>query len=129
MKTELKTNPFKAISLALVAIVLIALVCSTISSSGENRRLKRAINDNLIQIKRLESEKNTILQSLEKDSLSIIAKDAIILVLTKKEDSLINTLNIFKHERSKIINHYLNADVSKRIDIFAKLATETDSIR
>lgn len=113
----------------LLGLVLIIMVWSTISSSGENKRLKTAIKENLIEIDRLESEKISIFESIKEDSLAIIAKDAIILSLSQTEDSLNNTLNNFRNEKLKIKNSYLSNDVAKRVDVFSELASESDSIR
>lgn len=131
IKTQFKSNPFKAISLVLIGVILIVMTWSTISSSGENKRLKRAINEKLLEIKVLELEKNSIFESIEKDSLAIIAKDVIILRLSEKEYSLKNKLKHLKNERIKIQNAYFNNAVTERIRIFSELATrtETDSIR
>lgn len=124
-----RNNPFKALSILFIALILIILIFSTVSSSGENKRLKRAINEKELQIKKLESQKIAIFESIKKDSLKIAARDAVILDLSKKEDSLINNLKYFKNEKFKIKRHYVNSNVTERIRLFSSLATETDSIR
>jgi len=128
IKTYAKTNPFKLLSVAFMGAILIILVISSISYSGENKRLKSTINKNLEKINKLESQKNTIFESVKIDSILLIEKNNTILNLSKKEDSLINNLKHFKNERIKIKNAYFNNDVNERIRIFSKLAngTKTD---
>ncbi len=113
----------------LLAIILIIMLWSTISSIGENKRLKSAVKVNLEYIERLESEKIAIFESLKKDSLKIREKDSIILELSKEEFSLNNKLKHLNNEKFVIKNAYLRNDAVERVRIFAKLATETDSIR
>ncbi len=124
------TNKQLAVLLrVLIAVILIIMLWATISSSGENKRLKKAVKSNLEYIERLESEKIAIFESLKKDSLKIIEKDSIILELSKEEFSLNNKLKHLKNEKFVIKNAYLRNDATERVRIFAKLATETDSVR
>lgn len=129
MILNLKQSPLKTILVILVAILLIIMAWSTISSSRENKRLKRSINEKLLEIERLESQKITIFESIKKDSLKIIKKDSIILGLSKKEYSLTNRLKQLKNEKIKNYAEYFAGSPSERVRIFSKLATENDSIR
>jgi len=125
---DFKKKPFQSVSLVLISLILIILIYSTISSSGENKRLKRAQNKNNETIKLLENEKNTILELLKEDSVKISAQNLRIKELEKLEDSLINNLKTLKHERTIFKNAYFNHAVSERVRIFSELATKTDSI-
>lgn len=125
---ELKINtPLKLVSVILLGLILIVLAIATISSSGENKRLKTSINENKEKIKELETEKITIFESIEKKSEQIRLKDSIIRELKSKENLLINNLKTLKDERTKIQNAYFNNDVNKRVRIFSELATGSDS--
>ena len=111
---ETKNNILKTVLVALAGFVLVIMIFTTFSTNGENKRLKNDIKDKISLIKKLESEKITIFESIKKDSLTILAKDAIILDLSRREDSLINNLKFLNHERIKIRNAYLNNDESLR---------------
>lgn len=120
-------TPLKLVSVILLGLILIVLAIATISSSGENKRLKTSINENKEKIKELEAEKITIFESIEKKSEQIRLKDSIIEELKNKEILLINNLKTLKDERTKIQNAYFNNDVNKRVRIFSELATGSDS--
>lgn len=119
-------TPLKLVSVILLGLILIVMAIATISSSGENKRLKTSINENKEKIKELESEKITIFESIEKKSEQIRLKDSIIRELKSKENLLINNLKTLKDERTRIKNAYFNNDVNERIRIFSELASETD---
>lgn len=120
-------TPLKLVSVILLGLILIVMAIATISSSGENKRLKTSINENKEKIKELESEKITIFEFIEKKSEQIRLKDSIIRELKSKENLLINNLKTLKDERTKIQNAYFNNDVNKRVRIFSELATGSDS--
>ena len=124
MKTN---NQFKIVLRILLAVIVIIMLWSSISSSGENKRLKSTIEENLEKINKLESQKKTIFEFAKRDSLLLIEQNIIILDLSKKEDSLINNLKHFKNERIKIKNAYFNNAVNERIRIFSKLANATQT--
>ncbi len=125
---DFKINtPLKLVSVILLGLILLVMAIATISSSGENKRLKTSINENKEKIKELEAEKITIFESIEKKSEQIRLKDSIIRELKSKENLLINNLKTLKDERTKIQNAYFNNDVNKRVRIFSELATGSDS--
>lgn len=125
----ISNDKLKDLAHIIMGVVLIGMILSRISTIGENKRLKTSIKENLEQIERLESEKIIIFESIKKDSLAIIEKDSIILGLSQKEYSLNNKLKNFKNEKIHVKHAYLRNDVAKRVRIFARLATESDSIR
>ena len=110
----------------LMAVVIIILGWSLVSSSGENKRLRNDIKENLKRIETIESQKSAIFETIKKDSLRIATQDRIIEELKVKEDSLIINLKTLKNERIKIQNAYLSSAVGERIRIFTELATEAN---
>lgn len=118
---------FKLTTLILLGLVLIIMISTTVSTSGENKRLKSEIKENLEAIEKLESEKFTILELIKEDSLAIVAKDKLILELSNKGDSLKNNLKHLKDEKTKNFTKYLSGSVGQRVDAFAELARERDS--
>jgi hypothetical protein len=121
---DFKINtPLKLVSVILLGLILIVMTFATISSSGENKRLKTSINENEQKIKKLETEKITIFESIEKKSEQIRLKDSIIEELKNKEILLINNLKTLKNERTIKQNAYSNNDVSERVRIFSELVS------
>lgn len=114
------------ILIILIGFVLIFLTWHSISSSGENKRLKKDVHNKLKNIQELEFKKTAIFKSIKRDSLLIIEKDFIISKLKYSEDSLIKELKKINRENTKIRFNYLNSDINKRIKLFSKLATSTD---
>lgn len=120
---DFKSNPIKAASMMLVALLLIVLIFNGVSSSGENKRLKRAINDNLDKIEFIEKEKKALYEAIYNDSILIEFQKKKIDSLRSAEKILINNLNNFKNESTKIKNAYINSDVNGRIRKFSELAS------
>lgn len=129
IKTEFKESPFKVISLILVGVIFIIMIWATISSSGENRRLKNDIKENLEKIEELEEIKKPIFEELKADSLAIKKRDSVILVLSNEKNNLLRTLKYYKNENFKLKNTYVNAPLNERIKLFSRLATEKDTIQ
>ena len=113
----------KLVSVILLGLILIIMTVATISTSGENKRLKTSINENEQKIKKLENEKITIFESIEKKSELLERQKSIIASLKKREDSLINNLKTLKNERTIKQNAYSNNDVSERVRIFSELVS------
>lgn len=119
---EFKPNKIQTVLIILLGIILMVMIVATISSSGENKRLKTSINENNQKIKELENEKIVIFESIEKKSEQIRLKDSIIQELKNKENLLINNLKTLKDERIRLKNAYFNNNVNERIRIFSELA-------
>jgi hypothetical protein len=126
---DFKNNPIKAAALVLGGLVLVIMFIASISSSRENRRLKRAINENNDKIESLEAKKIPLLQKIKSDSLELVKKDSVILGLKTKEETLKNTIKYFKNENKRIKSDYINSSIDQRVDIFANLATRADSLQ
>lgn len=120
---DFKANKIQTVSIILLGIILIVMLIATFSTNGENKRLKTSINENEQKIKKLETEKITIFESIEKKSEQIRLKDSIIQELKNKENLLINNLKTLKNERIKLKNTYFNSNVNERVRIFSELAT------
>lgn len=119
---DFKPNKIQTVLIILLGIILMVMIVATISSSGENKRLKTSINENNQKIKELENEKIVIFESIEKKSEQIRLKDSIIQELKNKENLLINNLKTLKDERIRLKNAYFNNNVNERIRIFSELA-------
>ena len=123
---DFKNNPIKAASLILGGLVLIIMFWTAVSTSGENKRLKRAVNDNDKKIEALEAQKVPLLSKIKTDSLEIIKKEALINSLKTEEQVLKNTINYLKNENKRLKNDYITSDIDERVAIFAKLANQKD---
>ena len=126
---DFKKDKIKLALVVLAGLILIIIIFSAISSTGENKRLKRAIKDNNINIEILEKNKAPLLKKIEEASIQLIKKDSVIFSLRMKEESLKNTIKIFKNEKIKIENIYNNSDIDERVRVFSKLATGEDSLQ
>jgi hypothetical protein len=126
---DYKAQPIKTAALVLGGLVLVVMFVASISSSRENRRLKRAINENNDKIESLEAKKIPLLQKIKSDSLELVKKDSVILGLKTKEETLKNTIKYFKNENKRIKSDYINSSIDQRVDIFANLATRADSLQ
>lgn len=120
---DFKANKIQTVSIILLGIILIVMLIATFSTNGENKRLKTSINENEQKIKKLETEKITIFESIEKKSELLERQKSIILNLKRREDSLINNLKTLKNERTIKQNAYSNNDVNKRVRIFSELVS------
>lgn len=129
IKSEIKKDPFRVVSLVLLAGILIYLIYTGIFTSNESKFLKRAIIENKQKLKDLEGKKDPLIKEILSDSLEIVKKDSIILKISRERDLLLRTLNYFKNENKNLKNTYINAPLDERIFKFSKLATEKDSIR
>ena len=126
---DIKNNKIKLSALILGGLVLVVMFVASISSSRENRRLKRAINENNDKIESLEAKKIPLLQKIKSDSLELVKKDSVILGLKIREETLKNTIKYFKDENKRIKSDYINSSIDQRVDIFANLATRADSLQ
>jgi hypothetical protein len=126
---DYKAQPIKTAALVLGGLVLVVMFVASISSSRENRRLKRAINENNDKIESLEAKKIPLIQKIKSDSLELVKKDSVILGLKTKEETLKNTIKYFKNENKRIKSDYINSSIDQRVDIFANLATRADSLQ
>ena len=126
---DFKKDKIKLALVILAGLLLIIMIIAAISSTGENKRLKRAIKDNNINIEILEKNKAPLLKKIEEASIELIKKDSLIFTLRMKEESLKNTIKIFKNEKFKIQNNYNNSDIDERVRLFSKLATRADSLQ
>lgn len=123
---DFKNNPIKAASLILAGLILIIIIWTAIPTSGENKRLKRTVNDNDKKIEALEAQKAPLLSKIKTDSLEIIKKETLINSLKTEEQILKSTINYLKNENKRIKNDYITSDIDERVAIFAKLASQKD---
>lgn len=126
---ESKYPKIKLVALILAGLVLVIILVSSISTSRENKHLKRAINKNEDKIESLELKKEPLLDKIKADSLAIVKKDSVILSLKIKEEALNNKIKYYKNENTRIINDYINSSIDQRVDIFAELASRADSLQ
>tara|TARA_R110000744_G_scaffold121116_2_gene225548 strand:+ start:19225 stop:19608 length:384 start_codon:yes stop_codon:yes gene_type:complete len=126
---EFKNNKLKLSLIILAGLVLLIMILATVSSSRENKRLKRAIKANDKKIEILENQKTPLFKKIKEDSVKIVKKDSLIFVLQIKEQTLKNTIKIFKNENNKIKSNYNNSSINERVRIFSELATRADSLQ
>lgn len=126
---ESKYPKLNLAALILAGLFLIVMFASSVSTSRENKRLKRAINENIDKIESLEQQKQPLFDKITEDSLEIVKKDSLIFYLKTKEAVLLNNIKYFKNENARIKTNYINNTIDQRVDIFAKLATRADSLQ
>lgn len=118
----------KSYGLIFVGVVIIFLAIKYFSTPSWNKWLKNDIKENFVKIDSLEKTKEPILLEINKKDIEIAKKDSIILDLSKQRLKLLKSINYYRNENLKIKDAYLNNSINKRIELFAKLAIEKDTI-
>ena len=118
----------KSYGLIFVGVVIIFLAIKYFSTPSWNKWLKNDIKENFVKIDSLEKTKEPIFLEIKKKDIEIAKKDSIILDLSKQRVKLLKSLNYYRNENLKIKDAYLNNSINKRIELFAKLAIEKDTI-
>lgn len=115
--------------LILLGVILIFILRSLFVSYGSIKSLKNDLKGNIKKVDSIEASKKQLFDEIRNDSLLLSKKDSIILVLTNQKTSLKKSLKYYKNENKKLKGNYIDNPINKRIAIFAKLATEKDTIQ
>jgi murein L,D-transpeptidase YafK len=113
----------------IIGIFLAALIFGVVFLWNNNSYLKSETKKNAIEYKELEKEKTILSEEIKLNRQEIQRKDSIILVLTNKEKSLLETLKTQKNENSKNTFDYLNSSNDERFILFSRLATEKSNAK
>lgn len=111
-----------------IILLLIFIAGSFFGGSEYIRFLKSEITTNKRNFEKLEITKNQLFERIKEDSLEIVKQDSVILVLSKKRDSLKNRLKEIKNESNIKKAIYNNKSVNDRFIVFSRLVTRNDSI-
>ena len=111
-----------------IILLLIFIAGSFFGGSEYIRFLKSEITTNKRNFEKLEITKNQLFEGIKEDSLEIVKQDSVILVLSKKRDSLKNRLKEIKNESNIKKAIYNNKSVNDRFIVFSRLVTRNDSI-
>ncbi len=125
---ELKKPKIQTL-IIIAAFIVAFLLYGAISSYFQDKELKDDIRDREEQIEQINDEKTPILEDIDADAERIKELDRQILALSNKQKQLLKTIENLRHENNRIKNFYINNPIDKRIELFAELATEKDSIR
>lgn len=110
----------------IIGIGLIVLTFGIVFLWNNNSFLKDQSKTNKIEYEKLEKQKKVLSEEVKQNRQEIQRKDSILSDKTKKEKSLLETLNSQKNESIKNTFEYLNSNNDKRFELFTRLATEKD---
>lgn len=117
-------------TLKIIAAVIVAILLFKVASSYfQDKDLKDDIKDREEKIDQIDDEKTPILEDITADAERIKELDKKILALSNKQKELLRTIKNLRNENNRIKDIYINNPIDKRIELFARLATEKDSTR